>query len=520
MNRYGLFMLLASWAVSFGSGWAASQPASVAALPSAVQQALYTIETAPGGFAAANPAQHLSAHFAAAAVRLETKAGAVGLELAGYGYGERLAPPEAAHLTAAGTRIEYRRGPLTEWYVNESRGLEQGFTFASAPGRAEPGERLTIALTVTGGMQPVLAPAGDAVLLESGGRAQLRYTGLRAWDANGRDLDARFSVGGREVRLTVDDTAAAYPITVDPWTLDAQLVAQDAAAGDTFGISVAASGNTILVGASSKNGSTGAAYVFVMTGGVWAQQAKLTGSDAGQLCFGNSVALSGDTAVIGAPCIQRAYVFTRSGTTWTQAADFQPTDVAAGDDFGQTVALGGNTILVASPFKAINGATAQGAVYVFTNSGGAWSQQAELLATDGSANADFGNSLAVSDSGTIAIIGAPGASAVYSFMLSGTWFQQYKMTPSDSAPSFGAAVSKPYLEASGNFSLLIGAYQSSGPPRVSRAGSTCFGARRASGTRRTSFRQTTASVSTGSAARSRTTTYSTTPETQFRARLR
>ena len=91
---------------------------------------------------------------------------------------------------------------------------DQGFTLAARPGTSLPGERLTIALEVTGGLQPVLAPAGDAVLLESDGHARLRYTGLRAWDAAGRNLDARLEVRGQEVRLAVADAGAAYPITV------------------------------------------------------------------------------------------------------------------------------------------------------------------------------------------------------------------------------------------------------------------------------------------------------------------
>ena len=123
----------------------------------------------------------------------------------------------------SGNRIEYRRGNLTEWYVNQPEGVEQGFTLAARPGHAEPGEQLTISLEVTGGMRPAMSPAGDAVLLESAGKARLRYTGLRAWDAAGRDLAARLEVRGKEVRLAIADAGATYPLTVDPFVQQAKL---------------------------------------------------------------------------------------------------------------------------------------------------------------------------------------------------------------------------------------------------------------------------------------------------------
>ena len=150
---------------------------------------------------ASNPAQRLSARFTPGEARLESGENSVGLRLSGYGYGNRLLQPSAARLAGSGNRIEYQRGNLTEWYVNSAAGVEQGFTLAARPGNAEPGERLTIALEVTGGLRPVLAPGGDTVLLESDGTTRLRYTGLRAWDAAGRTLSARLEVLGQQVRL-------------------------------------------------------------------------------------------------------------------------------------------------------------------------------------------------------------------------------------------------------------------------------------------------------------------------------
>jgi hypothetical protein len=146
----------------------------------------------------------------------------------------------------------------------------------------------------------------------------------------------------------------------------------DAAQGDEFGHSVALSkaGSTALVGAYGKNGSAGAAYVFVRSGTAWTQQEKLIASDtASGDYFGVSVALSkaGSTALVGADLKDNrtgaAYVFTRSGTTWTQQQELTASDAAQGDEFGLSVALAenGSTALVGAPFKG----GARGVAYVY-----------------------------------------------------------------------------------------------------------------------------------------------------------
>ena len=140
------------------------------------------------------------------------------------------------------------------------------------------------------------------------------------------------------------------------WTQQAKLLASDGAAGDRFGI-VSLSGDTALIGAhyDDDNGiDSGSAYVFTRTGTTWTQQAKLLASDgAAGDHFGASVSLDGDTALIGAHRMMTteldsgsAYVFTRTGTTWTQQAKLLASDGAAGDWFGATVSLYGDTALI------------------------------------------------------------------------------------------------------------------------------------------------------------------------------
>jgi hypothetical protein len=243
------------------------------------------------------------------------------------------------------------------------------------------------------------------------------------------------------------------------WTQEAMLLAADGAAGDFFGFSVSLSGDTALIGArlDDDNGlDSGSAYVFIRSGTTWTQQAKLLASDgAADDLFGNSVSLSGDTALIGAwgdddngGSSGSAYVFIRTGTTWTQQAKLLALDGAMGDWFGMFVSLSGDTALIGAYYDDDNGVDS-GSAYVFTRTGTTWTQQAKLLASDGAVADQFGCS--VSLDGDTALIGANcdndnGAysGSAYVFTRTGTtWTQQAKLLPSDGAAYdvFGYCVS-------------------------------------------------------------------------------
>lgn len=254
------------------------------------------------------------------------------------------------------------------------------------------------------------------------------------------------------------------------WTQQAKLTASDAAAADMFGFAVSLSGGTALVGAKGDNAEQGSAYVYVVSGTTWTQQAKLTATDgaAGDM-LGYSVALNGDTALLGAPVdaiganLQQgsAYVFVRSGTTWSQQAKLTALDGAPGDQLGFAVALSGETAAVGANLDDEGGNPDQGSVYVFVRGGTSWSQQSKLTASDGAAVDVFGSAVALS--GEIAVMGAHrddvGANSdqgsAYVFVRSGTlWNQQQKLAASDGAGSdlFGYSVS---LSAE---TVLVGAY--------------------------------------------------------------
>jgi hypothetical protein len=229
----------------------------------------------------------------------------------------------------------------------------------------------------------------------------------------------------------------AHAVLINPWAQQNRLSAADAAGGDNAGLSVALSGTTAVVGVPGKNGSTGAAYVFVHSGTRWYQQARLTAGDgaAGDQ-FGSSVALSGDAAMVGAPFKNAqtgaAYVFVRRGTGWYQQARLTAGGAAGGDWFGSSVALNGSTALVGAPQTN----SGSGAAYVFVHSGTDWRQQARLTAGDAAAIDDFGSSVALN--GSTALIGAPqtnsSSGAAYVFMPRGTgWHQQARLTAGDAA---------------------------------------------------------------------------------------
>ncbi len=224
---------------------------------------------------------------------------------------------------------------------------------------------------------------------------------------------------------------------INPWSQQARLATSDAAGGDNVGVSLAVSGETAVVGAPGKDGSAGAAYIFVYNGTRWSQQARLTGGTgvAGDE-FGLSVAVSGDTAVIGAPFMNTqagaAYVFVRHGANWSQQAKLTAGDAAPVDDFGYSVALSGDTAVVGAPQKNDN----SGAAYVFVRHGANWSQQAKLTARDAAPVDDFGYSVALD--GNRALVGAPqknsSRGAAYVFARRGAaWRQQAKLSAGDGA---------------------------------------------------------------------------------------
>ena len=240
------------------------------------------------------------------------------------------------------------------------------------------------------------------------------------------------------------------------WTEQAKLVGDDTGPGDLLGQVVGVSSNTVVLGAvgdTPVGTDSGAAYVFVRIEGIWTQEAKLTANDAGAGDqFGWSAAISGDTIIIGAPKDTptgidsgSAYVFIREDGTWTEQAKLTGSTKALNSMFGWSVAIDGDTVAVG----ALGYSSNAGAAYIFTRTSGVWSEQANLTASDAATNHNFGRSVALS--GETLAVGAPGhdakganTGAVYAFLRNdGIWTQQAKLTASDGSTTdnFGWSVS-------------------------------------------------------------------------------
>lgn len=460
--------------------------ASILSAHAAGRHAFHPVEN---GLQARNPGQQWLLTFDRRGFVAEPDGGGWtwGLELQSYGAGGELTHIHGTpEVRTDGERISYHwNATIQEWFVNDARGLEHGFSVQSRPAGPED-EPLVFVLGIRGSLKPsITADATGVEFLCSEGRVLLTYTGLKVWDADGRFLPSRFAPGEAGVRLLVDARGARYPVTIDPIAQQAYLKASNAGAGDYFGFSVAVSGDTVVVGAPGEDSSatgidggqadntatdSGAAYVFVRSGSGWTQQAYLKPANTGAHDnFGTAVAISGDTIVVGAPAEDSnavavngngadnsaaesgaAYVFVRHGATWSQQGYVKASNTGAADSFGYSVSVSGDTMVVGayledSDARGINGnqvndrAGNSGAAYVFVRNAGAWSQQSYLKASNTGAGHYFGKSVAL-DGDTI-LAGAKYAGAAYAFVRSGsTWAQQALLTPAPQAHLFGGAV--------------------------------------------------------------------------------
>ena len=274
-----------------------------------------------------------------------------------------------------------------------------------------------------------------------------------------------------------EQQGAAYVFTKADgvWNLSATLTASDGTAFDIFGERVALSGNVAAIGAYQADDAKGAVYVFTGSGSHWTQKARLVADDgAANDCLGWSLAVTGQHVLAGAPFVVTGnaetgaiYSFAPSGGTWAQTQKLVPDDSNSGDEFGSTVAADGTTAVVAADGALVGANYGQGAAYVYSLSRDTWTQQAKLIADDGVTDDNFGRSVAVS--GSTVLVGAPYVTidgngfegAVYVFGGS-DWQQQQKLVASDGAADgfFGwsvavsgsdAIVGEPFANVDANY---------------------------------------------------------------------
>ncbi|HNB37152.1 MAG TPA: S-layer homology domain-containing protein, partial [Anaerolineales bacterium] len=327
-------------------------------------------------------------------------------------------------------------------------------------------------------------------------------------------------VNGNQLDNSATDSGAAYVFTLSGgvWSQQAYLKASNTGSNDYFGFPVAISGDTIVVAAANEDsdaigvngnqgnnneGESGAVYVFTRSNNNWSQQAYLKASNGDAIdLFGKSIAISGDTIVVGAPYEDSnatgvngnqldnsasnsgaAYVFTRSNGVWNQQAYLKSSNTDGSDLFGTSIDISGDTIAVGVPYEdsdatGVNGdqldnsADAAGAVYIYIRNGNTWSPQAYLKASNTEAGDSFGYALSISgdmlavgaikeDSNAGGVNGneannsASDSGAAYIFTRNGSnWSQQAYIKASNTEPadSFGYQI-----KVDGN-TLIAGAF--------------------------------------------------------------
>lgn len=379
----------------------------------------------PGAVArAANPAQRTRLALDEGALVVEprsmTAAWTLRLHYAGSGCRDRSRPtaPNARALGIDGSRASctFADG-VRQWLLNGPLGIEQGFV-VERPARAvgPPGDRpLRLTIRVGGSLVPELGRGGSFVgLRDAAGLPVLQYGELFAYDAAGDELASHFAVRGQTIEIVVDDEGAQYPVTIDPliWSEVGKLVASDGLDLDWLGRAVAVSGDTAVVGA-------------------WRD--------------------SGDPAGLGV-----AYVFERVSADpeiWQEKAKLVPSDSAEGDDFGYSVGVSGSTAIVGA-YREDGAGSDRGAAYLFERDAGgtdAWGQVAKLTGSDSVDFDIFGWSMGIG--GDTAVVGSyrnanggSGRGAVYVFERDagdpGAWGEVAKLAPDDLADQdrFGSAV--------------------------------------------------------------------------------
>jgi len=406
----------------------------------------YSFREADGALRATPPAGDLAVEASADAIVITDSAGEAPITVGLRRVAERPVPaPTRAH---DGARVTFERPGIEEWYAHGPLGVEQGFVVErDLVGDAE---RLVLDVAVEADGYERAGTDEALVLARDGRRVSVRD--LYATDASGEPLEATMAWRGADLRIEVDVRSAAWPVLVDPmYSLQQTLRPGDAAADEWFGYSVDIDGSYAVIGSrldDSGAASGGSAYVFVRSGSTWAEQAELIASDVGPGDWGGaSVAIDGSTVAFSAPgwdCADddcgAVYVFTRSGTTWTQQQRLTASDASELAYFGgffNGIALDGNTLLIGARGDDPGGTVNAGSAYVFARSGSTWTEQTKLVAADADMSDEAGYAVALE--GSTAVFGATGddeaagnAGAVYVFTGSGmSWSQQAKLTASD-----------------------------------------------------------------------------------------
>jgi hypothetical protein len=310
---------------------------------------------------------------------------------------------------------------------------------------------------------------GVAIFVKNSNSWELERTIIQAdvGSTSLTDFGTCVTISGDGLRIAFNDPqnnggkAYIFLRTGTIWSLEAEVVGSDVGINDQFGawsIMLTETGDRLIVG-DYINDDKGAAYIFSRSGTVWTQEAKLSDVNgaAGDM-FGSCVSIDslGTRVIISSQRAENngvlyagaAYIFSRSGTVWTQEAKLSATDPISGDNFGVGAVISGDgtRIIVAAPYAAPDGINHTGKAYVYSRSGVTWSYEATLfnddyLTVDPNQNGGFGDhQIGLNFDGTVAVIGCPcstegvniEAGSAYVFTRVGvTWTQYIRFTASD-----------------------------------------------------------------------------------------
>lgn len=313
--------------------------------------------------------------------------------------------------------------------------------------------------------------SGSAYIFKRSGTDWSEQDKLLATDGAGGDnfgecvsISGDYAIVG--AALDVDDngdslgSAYVFERSGETWAHQPKLLAPDAADGDHFGSAVSINGDDAIIGASGDDSSTktnaGSAYVFHRSETGWSYQAKLIANDPDTSdYFGRAVSISGDYTIVGVESDDdngtssgSAYIFKRSGTTWSQQDKLTADDATGGDHFGFSVSIDGDYALVGAYWDDHSGKNYAGSAYIFHRDDTDWTQQDQLFASDAAENDWFGCSVSIS--GDYALVGSLGDSdggsqsgSAYVFKRSGSsWNEIDKLTAddADAYDNFGFSV--------------------------------------------------------------------------------
>jgi len=463
----------------------------------------FSYNSATGVYSCYNDAQMTRLITTDKGVRISAPGGDIEYRLTGIGREDRMHSSAEGVVIAEGRLLEISRPGYTEWYSNNDDAIMQGMDIAKRPGGDG---NLLVDFALSGSLSPsmdnqVLILSDDAgpVLKydnlrawDSTGRrldAVMKLSGdVLRWEVDdsyavypvtidpawtqtdvkyGQDnidyfgwgvaISGDYAIVGTGDNDSVGGDAGVaifYKTTDGGVTWAKKQVKYGAAANDHFGRSVSISGNNAVVGSILNGvGGPGAAYFYKTSdsGESWTEKQKIPGAAAGDQ-FGYSVSISGNYAVVGTILEDTggadagaAYFYKTAdgGTTWTAADDNPKTGAAAGDHFGNSVAISGDYAVVGAP------STANGAAYFYrtTDSGATWAAADDNPKTGAAANDNFGNFVMIS--GDYAVVGAPdnddggaGAGAAYFYTTAdgSSWTQKQAKYPVGAGENFGCSV--------------------------------------------------------------------------------